>query len=69
VARMLCAEQGMHAPDSRLGRLDGYRFLAENESHRQGKILQRYSFESEMQVCERSLRPIEDTGKIYFEKN
>jgi hypothetical protein len=22
-----------------------------------------------MQVCERSLRPVEDTGKTYFEKN
>jgi hypothetical protein len=66
---MLCAEQGTHAPDSRLGRLDGYRFLAENESHRQKKILLRYASESGMQVSERSLRPIEDTGKIYFEKN
>ena len=68
-ARMLCAKEGTHAPDSRLGPLDDYRFLAEKETHRQEKILLRYTPEGRMQISERPLRPIEDTGKIYFEKN
>jgi hypothetical protein len=29
----------------------------------------RFDIISGMQVCERSLRPVEDTGKTYFEKN
>lgn len=68
-ARMLCAEDGTEAPDARLGRLDAYRFLAEKEVHRDKKIILRYKPKTGMQVFERSLRPIEDTGKIYFEKN
>ncbi len=68
-ARMLCAKEGTRAPDSRLGSLDDYRFLAEKETHRQEKILLRYTPAGGMQISERPLRPIEDTGKIYFEKN
>ena len=68
-ARMLCADDGTKTPDSRLGRLGGYRFLAENEAQRSEKILLRYTPQKGMQVSERPLRPIEDTGKIYFEKN
>jgi len=68
-ARMLCAGQGTHTPDSRLGSLDKYRFLAEIETHRQEKILLKYNQEKGMQITVRELRPIEDTGKIYFEKN
>ena len=68
-ARMLCADQGTHTPETRLGLLDGYRFLAEKETQRQEKILLRYDSEKGMQISERALRPIEDTGKIYFEKN
>ena len=68
-ARMLCAEHGTETPDARSGRLDGYRFLAEQPALRNEKILLRYTPQQGMQVCERALRPIEDTGKIYFEKN
>ncbi len=68
-ARMLCSDQGTRAPDSRLGALDDYRFLAENETQRQEKMLLRYQPGAGMQIHERPLRPIEDTGKIYFEKN
>ena len=66
---MLCADQGTHTTETRLGPLDGYRFLAEKETQRQEKILLRYDPEKGMQISERALRPIEDTGKIYFEKN
>ena len=66
---MLCAPNGTKTPDSRQGRLDGYRFVAENEAQRSEKILLRYTPQKGMQICERPLRPIEDTGKIYFEKN
>lgn len=66
---MLCSGGGTQAPSSRLGELGGFRFLPENLAHRQEKILLRYSAETGMQVSKRSLRSIEDTGKIYFEKN
>jgi len=68
-ARMLCAPGGTKAPMARLGALDGYRFLAENEAQRSEKIRLRYDPQAGMQISERPLRPIEDTGKIYFEKN
>lgn len=68
-ARMLCSGGGTQAPSSRLGELGGFRFLPENLAHRQEKILLRYSAETGMQVSKRSLRSIDDTGKIYFEKN
>ena len=41
-ARMLCAGDGTHTPEARLGALDGYRFLAEKEAQRQEKIVLRY---------------------------
>ncbi len=68
-ARMLRSQAGTRAPLSRLGPLEDYRFLAENETQRQEKIILRYTPEGGMQISERALRPIEDTGKIYFEKN
>ena len=68
-ARMLCASNGRQTPVARLGPLDDYRFLSEREEQRQRKILLRYSPVTGMQVYERFLRPIEDTGNIYFEKN
>lgn len=68
-ARMLCSGDGARAPASRLGDLDQYRFLAESEAHRTEKILLRYQPETGMVLFKRPIRPIEDTGKIYFEKN
>lgn len=68
-ARMLRGERGTNVPASRLGPLDEYRFLAEDESHRRRKILIRYSPESGMQITERPIRPLEDTGRIHFESN
>ena len=68
-ARMLCTDGGMQAPSSRLGPLDGFRFLPEDPAHRQEKILLRYRPDAGMQVFKRPLRGIEDTGRIYFEKN
>ena len=68
-ARMLCSGSGSQAPDSRLGPLEAYRFIPENETQRQEKSILRYDASAGMQVHERSLRPIEDTGRIYFEKN
>jgi hypothetical protein len=66
---MLCATKGTNAPSARQGELEGYRFLAENTEQRQEKLLLRYQPETGMQVFSRALRTIEDTGKIYFEKN
>ena len=66
---MLCSGDGEQAPSSRLGTLDGFRFLPENPAHRQEKILLRYRPDAGMQVFKRPLRGIEDTGRIYFEKN
>lgn len=68
-ARMLCATNGTSTPSSRLGDLDQYRFLPEDPAHRQEKILLRYRPETGIEIFKRPLRPIEDTGKIYFEKN
>jgi succinate dehydrogenase/fumarate reductase flavoprotein subunit len=68
-ARMLCSESGSSTPVTRLGYLEQYRFLSESTAHRQEKILLRYRPETGMDVFKRPLRPIEDTGKIYFEKN
>ncbi|MFT3963373.1 FAD-binding protein [Propionivibrio sp.] len=68
-ARMLCSGGGEQAPSSRLGTLDGFRFLPENPAHKQEKILLRYRPGAGMQVFKRPLRGIEDTGRIYFEKN
>ncbi len=68
-ARMLCSGDGRQIPASRLGELDGFRFLPENPEHRQEKILLRYHPDTGMQIRKRPLRPIENTGEIYFEKN
>jgi len=68
-ARMLRSQAGTRAPDSRLGPLADYRFLAEDETQRQEKMILRYTPETGMRIFERPLRSIEDTGKIYFEKN
>ncbi len=68
-ARMLCSADGSNTPSSREGDLDQYRFRAESTPHRQEKILLRYRPETGMEIFKRPLRPIEDTGKIYFEKN
>jgi succinate dehydrogenase / fumarate reductase, flavoprotein subunit len=68
-ARMLCSKDGCDVPSVRMGRLDNYRFLPENPAQRQEKIILRYSSERGMLIRERALHSIEDTGKIYFEKN
>jgi succinate dehydrogenase/fumarate reductase flavoprotein subunit len=68
-ARMLCSQRGTHAPESRSGALEAYRFIAEKPEQRGEKILVRYTPETGVQVYTRPLRGIEDTGKIYFEKN
>lgn len=68
-ARMLCSVDGTSTPAARQGNLDQYRFLTESTLHRQEKILLRYHPESGMEVFKRPVRPIEDTGNIYFEKN
>lgn len=68
-ARMLCAKHGTLVPDSRTGVLKEYRFLPENEGQRREKVLLHRTPDGRMHVSERELRPIEDTGKIYFEKN
>lgn len=68
-ARMLCAADGGQTPPSRFGPLTHFRFLPETPTHRQEKILLRYRPEIGMQITKRPLRGIEDTGKIYFEKN
>jgi hypothetical protein len=68
-ARMLCSADGTSTPASRQGDLEQYRFLTEAAPHRQEKILLRYRPETGMEIVKRPLRPIEDTGKIYFEKN
>ncbi len=68
-ARMLCAAHGNQTPDSRGGALDAYRFIAENGAQRQEKILVRYDRAKGIEVFTRPLRGIEDTGKIFFEKN
>jgi len=67
-ARMLCSANGTSTPAARQVNLEQIRFLAESTPHRQEKIL-RYCPETGMEVFKRPLRPIEDTGKIYFEKN
>ena len=68
-ARMLCAENGENAPQTRLGVLTEHRFRSEKDAHKQEKILLRYSPEKGMEIFTRPLRSIEDTGKIHFEKN
>ncbi|MDR0578054.1 MAG: FAD-binding protein [Candidatus Accumulibacter sp.] len=68
-ARMYCSAQGGQAPATRLGPLDDFRVLPENLAHRREKILLRYHPDTGMQTSKRPLRGIDDTGKIYFEKN
>jgi succinate dehydrogenase/fumarate reductase flavoprotein subunit len=68
-ARMLCARHGTRVPETRSGALEDHRFLAEDETHRARKILVRRAPDGRLQISERAVRPIEDTGKIYFEKS
>jgi succinate dehydrogenase/fumarate reductase flavoprotein subunit len=68
-ARMYCSPRGKQTPETRLGPLDDLRILPENPAHRQEKILLCYQPDSGMRISKRALRGIEDTRKIYFEKN
>jgi succinate dehydrogenase/fumarate reductase flavoprotein subunit len=68
-ARMLCASSGPQQPQARQANLQAYRFLAEQEQRRREKIILRYDPALGMQVSVREVREMEDTGKIYFEKN
>jgi succinate dehydrogenase/fumarate reductase flavoprotein subunit len=68
-ARMYCSPKGAQAPATRLGPLEDFRVLPENPAHRQEKILLRYQPDTGMRITKRPLRGIEDTSRIYFEKN
>ncbi|WP_319243434.1 FAD-binding protein [uncultured Propionivibrio sp.] len=68
-ARMLCDRAGVPVPSSRLGELEEFRIRPENTAHRTEKILLRYRPGHGFEISKRALRGIEDTGKIYFEKN
>ena len=68
-ARMLCDKAGVPVPSSRLGALEEFRIRPENTGHRAEKILVRYRPGGGFEITKRTLRDIEDTGKIYFEKN
>ena len=66
---MLCDKSGIPVPSSRLGALEEFRIRPENTSHRAEKILVRYLPGKGFELAKRTLRDLEDTGKIYFEKN
>ena len=68
-ARMFCSKNGVEKPDARVEKLDVYRFVPEKSEHRHEKILLRYCPETGIEVFKRPIKGIEDTGKIYFEKN
>jgi succinate dehydrogenase/fumarate reductase flavoprotein subunit len=68
-ARMLCDTRGPQQPQARQANLQAYRFLAEQEQRRREKIILRYDPALGMQISVREVREMEDTGKIYFEKN
>lgn len=68
-ARMFCSKNGVEKPDARVEKLEVYRFVPEKSEHRHEKILLRYHPETGIEVFKRPIKGIEDTGKIYFEKN
>ena len=67
-ARALCSPQGNAVPDTRLGALHDYRFLAERDEDKHQQIRVRL-LDGELAVLEAPLRTLEGVDSIFFEKN
>ena len=69
-ARALCAKEGSQAPETRLGDLNEYRFVAEQDKHKQEKIVIGLDSKTNNFVTRvDAVREMEDPAKIFFEKN
>jgi hypothetical protein len=67
-ARLVCSGAGAEVPETRTGRLEEYRFLAERDDDRNRQIRVRYA-NGAFDVYEAPLRTMGSPDKFFFEKN
>ncbi|MDR2789232.1 MAG: FAD-binding protein [Candidatus Accumulibacter sp.] len=67
-ARLICSASGTKVPETRIGKLEEYRFLVEREADRKAQIKVRYR-DGQFEAREEALRAMPDPGNFYFEKN
>ena len=67
-ARAYCAADGVDIPQSRTRDLSAFRFRREKPEHRECKLTVRL-VDDQLTVSATPLRPLDDLGRIFFEKN
>lgn len=67
-SRAYCAADGVDVPQSRARDLSAFRFRREKLEHREHKLTVR-RIDGQLTVSVTPLRPLDDLGRIYFEKN
>ena len=67
-ARAYCSADGVDVPQSRTRDLSAFRFRREKQEHRAHKLTVRL-VAGEFQIDAVPLRPLDDLGRIFFEKN
>ena len=67
-ARAYCAADGVDVPQARSKDLSAFRFRRERSEHRSHKLHVQLTA-GELQVRAVALRPLDDLGRIFFEKN
>ncbi|WDE96233.1 FAD-binding protein [Lentisphaera profundi] len=69
-ARALCSKHGSEIPETRMGKLNEYRFIAEKDEHKSEKIIIKLDPKTnDFVTCTKDIREMEDPGSIFFEKN
>jgi succinate dehydrogenase/fumarate reductase flavoprotein subunit len=69
-ARALCSREGSEIPETRLGHLNEFRFIAEKDEHKSEKVVIKLDPKTnDFVTFEKQIREMEDPGTIFFEKN
>jgi succinate dehydrogenase/fumarate reductase flavoprotein subunit len=67
-ARLICSATGTAVPETRIGKLEEYRFRVEREADKKTQIRVRYRHGG-FEIYERPLRAMPPPGNFFFEKN
>ena len=69
-ARAICSPSGQNVPQTRLGSLEEFRFVAERDEDRQVQLRVRRDLKTRrFTVTPRRIRPLDSMEGLYFEKN
>ncbi|MDR1662074.1 MAG: FAD-binding protein, partial [Azoarcus sp.] len=67
-ARLICSASGTAVPETRIGKLEAYRFRVEREADKKTQIRVRYR-DGKFEIYENALRAMPPPGNFFFEKN